>query len=478
LTEREVKRGIRELSPLDVYKLLPRTNCGECGEKSCMAFAAKVVNREVAIEKCRPLLEEKYEGEYAKLKELLSPPVREVAIGVGDNSVKIGGKLVMYRHEFTFSNPTPIAIDVTDEMSESEVLERVKTTESFRYNYIGRTLSLDMIAVRSTSNDPAKFRSTVEKVAEATRLPLILCSLNPDVMEASLRLVYERRPLIYAATEDNWKRMAELASMYNCPLAIFAPNNLSLLMSLTDTIMTYGVEDLVLDPGTFPNDGLSDTISNFTMIRRNACKGWDKLLGFPLLGAPMTVWLDKDAPKELLQWKEAYVASMLLSRYADLLVMHSIEGWVLLPNIVWRFNLYTDPSKPVSVEAGLKVFGTPNENSPVMLTTNYALTYFTVESDIKSSGVDCYLVVVDTGGISVESSVAGRILTAEKAAEALKSSGVGDKVKHKHLIIPGLAARLSGEIEEATGWHVIVGPRDSSGIPAFLKDNWPPKKDA
>jgi acetyl-CoA decarbonylase/synthase complex subunit gamma len=296
-------------------------------------------------------------------------------------------------------------------------------------------------------------------------------------MEASLRSVYDRRPLIYAATGGNWKKMAELASMYNCPLAIFAPNNLSLLMSLANTIMAYGVDDLVLDPGTFSNEGLSDTISNFTMIRRNACKGWDKLLGFPLLGAPITVWMDKDAPKELLQWREAYVASMLISRYADLLVMHSIEGWVLLPNIVWRFNLYTDPSKPVSVEAGLKIFGTPNENSPVMLTTNYALTYFTVESDIKSSRVDCYLVVVDTGGISVESSVAGRILTAEKAAEALKNSGVGDKVKYKHLIIPGLAARLSGEIEEAASWHVIVGPRDSSGIPAFLKDNWPPKKD-
>lgn len=479
MTEREIKKGIRELSPLDIYKLLPKITppCGECGEKNCMAFATKVINREVAIEECSPLLEEKYKGDYEKLKKLLAPAVKEVTIGTGDNSIKIGGKLVMYRHEFTYHNPTPIAIDVTDEMPENEVMERVKMVEGFKYNYIGRTLNLDMIAIRSTSNDPVKFKSTVEKVAETTRLPLILCSLNPDVMEVALGSVYERRPLIYAATKDNWRKMAELALAYNCPLTLFAPNDLSLLRSLANTLIKYGVKDLMLDPGTFCEDGLSETINNFTMIRRNACKGGDTLLGFPILGAPITVWLEKDVPKELLQWREAYIASMLISRYCDILIMHSTEGWVLLPNTIWRFNLYTDPSKPVSVEAGLKIFGKPDETSPVMFTTNYALTYFTVESDIKSSGVDCYLIVVDTGGISVESSVAGRILTAETAADALKKSGVEEKVKHRYLIIPGLAARLSGEIEETTGWHILVGPRDSSGIPAFLKDNWPPKEE-
>jgi len=296
-------------------------------------------------------------------------------------------------------------------------------------------------------------------------------------MKAGLESAYERRPLIYAATSENWKMMADLALMYNCPLAVFAPNDLNLLRSLANTLIQYGVEDLVLDPGTFPDEGISETINNFTLIRRSACKGGDELLGFPIIGVPMNVWLDKESPKELIQWKEAYLTSILMTRYADLLVMHSTEGWVLLPNVILRFNLYTDPRKPVSVEPGLKVFGTPNENSPVMFTTNYALTYFTVESDLKSGKVDCYLIVVDTGGISVESSVAGRILTAQVVADALKESGVEEKVKHKYLIIPGLAARLSGEIEELTNWRILVGPKDSSGIPAFLKDNWPPKEE-
>jgi acetyl-CoA decarbonylase/synthase complex subunit gamma len=361
-------------------------------------------------------------------------------------------------------------------MPENELMERVKKVESFTYNYIGRTLKLDMIAVRSTSNDPLKFKLAAEKVAGITKLPLILCTLNPDVMKAALESVYERKPLIYAATERNWREMADLALMYNCPLAVFSQGDLNLLSSLVKTLLEYGVEDLLLDPGTFPEDGLSETITNFTMIRRNACKGNDELMGFPLIGVPMTVWLKKDSPKEVLQWKEAYLAAMLISRYADLLIMHSLEGWVLLPNVILRFNIYTDPRKPVSVEPGLRTFGNPNENSPVMFTTNYALTYFTVESDIKSANIDCYLIVVDTGGISVESSVAGRILTAQTVADAIKKSGVEEKVKHKYLIIPGLAARLSGEIEELSGWRVLVGPRDSSGIPAFLKEKWPPKE--
>lgn len=471
----EKKRGIRELSPIDVYTLLPRTNCKECGEANCMAFAAKLVSREVSIEDCPPLLKKEYEEEYKKLQGLLASAVKEVAIGSGDYAVKIGGKLVMYRHEFTYHNPTPIAIDVTDEMAENELLRRVKNVEDFAYNYIGRDVTLDMIAIRSTSNDPAAFKLAVQKVTGATNLPLILCTLSPNVMESGLVVCQDRKPLIYAATRENWRDMAELALMYNCPLAIFAPNDIKLLKSLAKTLIEYGVKDLVLDPGTFSDNGIVDTINNFTMIRRNACKGGDELLGFPLIGIPLTAWIREEGAKEVLAWREACIASMLISRYADMLIMHSLDGWVQLPNLIWRFNIYTDPRKPVAVETGLKTLGEPDENSPVLLTTNYALTYYTVEADINSAGVDCYLLVVDTEGVSVEAGVAGRILTAETAADALKESGIAQKVKHKNLIVPGLAARLSGEMEDLMGWRILVGPKDSSGIAKFLKEGWPPK---
>jgi acetyl-CoA decarbonylase/synthase complex subunit gamma len=474
VTEREVsKTSIKELSPIDVYMLLPRTNCKKCGQENCMAFATKLVNREVSLELCTPLLEEKqYAKAYQKLWDLLKPPVKEVTIGTGDRAVKIGGKLVMYRHELTYFNPTVIALDVTDEMSDEELLSRLKKTEEFSYVYIGRELKLNMIAVRSTSNDPDKFKAAVKKVTANTKLPLILCSFNPEVMEAGLMAAPKARPLIYAATEKNWKDMAELSLMYDCPLTVFVPNNLKLLRSLVKTLIEYGVKDLVLDPGTFPPEGLADTIVNFTMIRRMACKRGDELFGFPIMGTPIVAWAEKAQTPKVNMWNEAYMASMLITRYADLLLMHSTEGWVLLPNVILRENIYTDPRKPVAVEPGLREFGKPDQTSPVMLTTNFALTYYTVASDIESNGLSCYLIVVDTEGHAVDTSVAGRKLTAENIAEAIKTTKVEEKVSHRKLIIPGKAARLSGEIQELSGWEVLVGPRDSSEIPKFLSEKW------
>ncbi len=471
----EKKAGLRELSPIDVYKLLPKTNCKECGVENCMAFATKIVNREINIDQCKPLLKKENEKAYQKLKDMLKPAVKEVVVGVGDNAVKLGGKLVMFRHEFTYMNPTAIAIDVTDEMPEAELIKRVKQTEGFSYEYIGYTLKLNMVAVRSTSNEPEKFKAAVKKVAENTGLPLILCSLNANVLEAGLMAVPNAKPLLYAATMDNWKDMAELALMYHSPLVVSAPNDLSMLTSLAKTLVAYGVEDLVLDPGTFTNDGLADTLNNFTMLRRAACKNGEELAGFPLLGIPMTAWVEKgELADEIVKWREAYLAGMLIVRYADALIIHGADGWSLLPNAVLRQNIYTDPRKPVAVEPGLKVFGTPDENSPVFFTTNFALTYYTVASDIESSKMNAYVVVVDTEGSAVDSGVAGRKLTADKVAEALKASGLEGKVKHKTIIIPGKASRISGEIEEASGWKVKVGPRDSSEIPKYIIDKWQP----
>jgi acetyl-CoA decarbonylase/synthase complex subunit gamma len=421
------------------------------------------------------LLKKENEKAYLQLKEMLKPPVKEVVVGVGDKAVKLGGKLVMYRHEFTYANPTAIAIDVSDEMPEDELLKRVKQTEQFSYEYIGYTLKLDMIAVRSTSNDPEKFKAAVKKISENTNLPLVLCSFNANVLEAGLMAAPNSRPLLYAATMENWKDVAELALMYHCPLTVSAPNDLSLLVSLAKTLLAYGVDDLVLDPGTFSGDGLQDTINNFTMLRRAACKFGEELAGFPLMGIPMVAWADKsETADDIVKWREAYLAGMLITRYADILLMHETDGWALLPNTVLRQNIYTDPRKPVAVEPGLKVFGTPDENSPVFFTTNFALTYYTVASDLESSKMNAYLIVVDTEGSAVDSGVAGRKLTADKVAEALKATDMESKVKHRKLIIPGKASRISGEIEELSGWKVQVGPRDSSEIPKYIIDKWQP----
>ncbi|WP_455369460.1 acetyl-CoA decarbonylase/synthase complex subunit gamma [[Eubacterium] cellulosolvens] len=471
MSEKENKKiGIKDISPLDIYNLLPRTNCKLCGEENCMAFSTKVVNRELELEKCTPLLEEKYKNNFQTLWDMLKPPVKTVKIGNDSSILNIGGEFVMYRHEFTYYNPTAIAIDVTDNMKKQDLIQRSKLIQDFTYNYIGRKLKLDLIAVRSVTNQPDNFAKATSNVTENTEMPVILCSHKPEVIKAGLEKAINRRPLIYAATKDNWSKMADLALDHNSPLVVSATNDLKLLRSLTKTLVEYGVEDLVLDPGTISGNALHKTVDNFTMLRRLSCKENDELLGFPLLGAPISIWTESGDPEETMKWKETCLASMLITRYADILIMHSLDGWALLPTLILRDNLYTDPRKPVAVESGLKSFGKPDENSPVMMTTNFALTYYTVASDIEK--IDSHLIVIDSEGNSVESSVAGRKLTADKVKEAIDNTGISEKVKHKKLIIPGRASRISGEIEEATGWDVLVGPLDSSGIAGFLKDKW------
>jgi acetyl-CoA decarbonylase/synthase complex subunit gamma len=465
----------KELSPIEVYQLLPGTNCKECGETNCMAFAAKLVNREATLHECPPLLDPKHKEAFDKLWVLLKPSIRAVEVGTGEKKVTLGGEYVLHRHEFTYFNPTAIAIDVSDEMPEEEFEVRIKTATDFSYDYIGMTLTLDMLAIRSTSNDPEKFAAAVTKAAGLTDLPLVLCVNNPAVMESGLSVVGDAKPLIYAANKDNWKEMADLALMYGCPLVVSAPFDLDSLKSLARTLWEYGVEELVLDPGTLIEDGISATLDNFTMLRWNAINLEDEDLGFPLLGTPITAWAEKEADPMINEWNEVVVSSSLVTRFADALIIHGVSGWSLLPLVILRQNIYTDPRKPVSVEAEVIPFGEPDENSPVLLTTNFALTYYTVASDIDSAKIDCYLVVVDSEGISVESAVAGRKMTADTVAEAMKEFKVGDLVKHRHLIIPGRAARLSGEIREASGWNVIVGPMDSSGIAGYIDEKWPPE---
>lgn len=469
------KKSIREISPIDVYKLLPRTNCQECRESNCMAFATRLVNGELTIHNCPPIFADEYAAARSDLEFLLAPPVRAVTFGTGAQTCTIGGKYVLQRHEFTYHNPTAVAIDVDDVMAEEDLQARVRKITEFTYHYIGRTLSLNAVAIRSVSGDPKVFAATVRIVAGATGLPLILCTTNPVVMEAGLAEAKDRRPLMYTATEKNWKSMADLALTYHAPLVVHGGGDPALLRSLVKTLKACGITDMVLDPGTLADDGLSETIHTFTAIRAAACRDLDELSGYPLLGVPLAVWTGEEISMDVLKWRETITASMLMSRYADVLIMHSLDGWVLLPQLIWRFSLYTDPRKPVSVEAGIRTFGNPGRNSPVLITTNYALTFFTVESDIKTAGLDCYLVVADTGGLSVESAVAGRYFSAESIVKALKETDAVNLVDHKTLIIPGLAARLSGETEEASGWRILVGPKDSSGLSQYLRDRWPPK---
>ncbi|NOZ82368.1 MAG: acetyl-CoA decarbonylase/synthase complex subunit gamma [Euryarchaeota archaeon] len=461
------------VSPLEVYRNLPGTNCGECGEGTCMAFASALIERSKSYEECKPLVsEEKYAEKLEKLIALVTPPVKEVVVGTGERACVLGGEEVMYRHELTFFNPTAVFIDVSDELSEEEIASRVKAVEEFSLERMGQVLRLQGVAIRAKSGDDARFGSAVMVAAEST-LPYMLCSPDPEMLEVGVEVAPERRPLLYAATEGNVKQVAELASRYSLPVVASAASPEKLL-ELVAELRSAGVEDIVLDPGTAPpGKGLGKCLENMVILRRLAVERGERLAGYPIMGTPMVAWLgEEDSVRAAV--RECIIASAQLLRYADLLVMHSLEMFSLLPLLTLRQNIYTDPRVPIQVDAKLYEIGKPDENSPVLLTTNFALTYYTVASDIEAGKVNCYLLVVDTEGLAVEPAMAGAKLTGSVVKEALQNSGVDRKVKHRKLIIPGMAARISGEIEDATGWKVIVGPVDSSRIPAFIQEKWSP----
>lgn len=459
--------------PLEIYPLLPGTNCKECGEANCMAFATKMAEHTVKLKACSPLFEDKkYAKKLEKLQVLVRPPVREVVIGVGENASSIGGKLVLYRHDLRWTDPTPFFLDIPDNLDSDALAKRVKAIEEWTYVYIGTNLRLDGIALRGVSQDPKTFATVAKKLTEITDWPIMLCSLNPEMLAAAAKAIADKRPLLYAATLDNWAEVGEIARKHNLPLVAYAPGSLDNLSSLVSTLRAMGLDELVLDPGTLSQKGLGTTVDDFTQLRRSVILDENELLGYPSIGTPISAWADHregEAP-ELTKWNEVLTGAALIVRYADLLVLHSVDMWTNLPLTFLRSNLYTDPVKPVAVEPGLKEFGDVTPDSPVLYTTNFALTYFTVESDMKQGGSTAYLMVVDTEGMSVQSATAGRKLTAETVAEALEEYGVAEKVNHKILISPGMAARISGETEEVSGWTVKVGPRDSSGIPKYLQE--------
>lgn len=449
---------MKTLSPMQIYMILPKKNCGECGYPTCLSFAFNVASGKADVFTC-PYLSERAKR---KLREALAPPIKLVEIGVGNSVVKVGGERVMHRHEDKFYSPTAIACALSDTLSEEKMKEKVNAIESIRFERLEEVLKPDLIALKATSDDPEHFKKSVEILMEIASLPLILCSFNPEIIESGLKACSSRRPLIYAANRDNLESMAKLAVEYKCPLVIYESRSLESLAELVKKAKDLGVENIILDVGF---RDLNETLKRLILIRRLAIEKKAREYGYPTISFPCLAI----ESEPLADFWEITVASSLLLRYASIIVLNGNKPWRLLPLLILRQGIFRDPKIHPRVKPGLYAIGKVDENSPCLVTSNYALTYFTVKSDIESSGVPSYLLVIDTEGLSVASALAGGRFTAKKIAEAIKEFKVEEKVKHKTIIIPGLAARISGKLEELSKWKVIVGPRDSSELKVFLR---------
>ncbi len=469
------------LSPLQITPLLPGTNCGECGETTCMAFAVKFLDHVYELNDCKPLVtKKKYAKKYAKLKEMTTPPIRAVKVGVGERQIVIGGEEVLYRHELTYYSPTAIVLSAPDD-DLNLIEERAKLVRDLEVYRIGTLLKIQGLAIRSRSNDPAIFSKAVKKAIATADIPLVLCSTNPEVLKAGVSVAKGKNPLLYAATKENFKEVGKLALQNDCGVVVYS-TDLDELVSLAASMGAAGLEKIALDMGVSPSDGyLADSLDRYMMLKKAAFKG-NKIVGWPIVTPLATTWVGKDpkmgeAERIATAFREAEVGATFIGRATNMVILHNADPWLLLGLMVLRQGIYSDPRVNPAVDAKLYEIGEPDENSPVFMTTNYTMTYFVVKDDLEALRRGAWLLIVDSEGICVESAVAGGQTKAEHIAEAIKETGLENKVKHRVIIIPGLAARLSGELEGLAKWKVIVGPRDSGGIGDLLKVKWDGKMD-
>lgn len=441
------------LSGIQIYKLLPQTNCKECGFPTCLAFAMKLAAKQVELAACPYVTE----ASKAQLAESAAPPIRLVTLKAGNYEVKAGNEVVLFRHDKTFYNKPGLFIRIYDDQPVDEIKAKVKAADTYAVNYVGMDLTLDGFGVASRAGNPQAFAAAVSAVRSVSARPLILMSRDPAIMAAGLQVLSNEIPLIYGAEASNLDAFVELAKQYKAPLGVLAPD-LNSMAELTEKLKAQGLEDFVLDPG---GRDLGSGLSLGTQIRRLAVKKNFRALGYPVIAFP------GDASEPGL---EAIAAAQALAKYAGFIILDTFTPSMAYPLLVLRQNIYTDPQKPIQVQPGIYEINAPKPTDPVLVTTNFSITYFSVANEVEGSGLPAWLLVTDAEGMSVLTAWAAGKFDAERIAKAVKAFNIADKVSRKRLVLPGHVAVLSGELEaELPDWEIRVGPREAVDLPGFMK---------
>ncbi len=443
------------ISGSQIVKMLPgRRPCKECGFPTCFAFAMKLASGGVTVDKCPYLSEETK----IKLIDLLAPPMKLITIGSGENKLEIGNEEVVYRHEKTFVHPPSIALLISDKESEAKVAEKIKKLKELQFPWVGLTLKADLLALYFESGDKDKFLALVKKVYRESSAPMILISEDMDALFSARDICADRNPLLYPVTKENVEAAIPKIKEKPTPVGIRG-GSVEELVPLTTKLKEAGIEDVVLDPGS---KNLLEAIRDQTFIRRAAIKQGFRPLGYPTIALPC--FMAKDGLKEIM------AASILINKFAGIIVLSDFDRYSLLPTLVQRLNIYTDPRFPMAVEEKYYEVLEPDEYSPVLVTSNWALTYFLVSSAVEATKVPAYVCVKDSEGLGVLTAWAAGKFSGDSVGAFIKKCGVADRVKHRKLIIPGKVARIKGELEDALNleWEITVGPKETTGLGKFL----------
>ncbi len=435
------------LSGIQIYKLLPQTNCKECGFPTCLAFAMKLAAKQVELSACPYVSEESKK----QLAESATPPVRLVTLTGQGMEVKAGNEVVMFRHEKTFYNKPGIFIRYN--ASDGDIAKKAAEADAYVVNYVGMDFTIDGFALQADGGDLA---AAVKAVRGASKRPLILIG-DATTLPAGLEACSGETPMIYVADASNWEAMADLATKYKAALAVKGVS-LDELADLTQKIQAKGVEDIVLDLG---DTNMAEWLARSTQVRRLALKSNFRPLGYPVISFPGSA----GDPA-----MESVYAAQAIAKYAGFVVLDTFTPELLYALLVLRENIYTDPQKPIQVQPGVYEINNPTTDSPALVTTNFSITYFSVANEVEGSGEPAWLLVTDAEGMSVLTAWAAGKFDAERIAKAVKEFDLASKVGKKRIVLPGHVAVLSGELEEElAGWEIRVGPREAVDIPAFLK---------
>jgi acetyl-CoA decarbonylase/synthase complex subunit gamma len=443
------------LSGIQILKLLPRTNCGDCGVPTCLAFGMQLAQGKTELAKCPHVSEESK----AALSAASAPPIRTVVLGAGANRPQIGGETVLFRHEKTFVNKTALGVLVDEGMSEAEVDRRLDDFNRARIVRVGLTLRPELVAVRGG----AGLAALAEKVAAKTDAVIVLCNTDVSVVEPIATKLKDKKPLLYAATPANVDAMGALAAKLALPL-VARGNGPDETAQLTAKLEAAGVKDIVLDmaPAT-----IKAAFEQQIGVRRAAIQKKVKEVGYPTLCLPFELTSDPHL--------ETLYAAVMIAKYASSVIMSDIPGHALFPLLLERLNIYTDPQRPMKTEEGLYPINDPKPGSPILVTCNFSLTYFIISGEIEASRQPCWLFVKDTDGLSVLTAWAAGKFSGDDIGIAIKKHAA-DKGLNKpvDVVIPGLTAVISGDLEEELGgdWNVKIGPREGSIIPSFLRQNY------
>ncbi len=440
------------LSGLQIFKLLPKTNCKDCGFPTCMAFAMQLASGKAELSQCPHVSAEAA----AELGEAAAPPIRKVTVGAGDMAVVVGEETVLYRHEKRFEHPPGVAVLIDDSFDDAAFQQALDTFKAQSFERVGQMLRAKLFAIES--GDAATLAARVKKASDETGAGIVIMSEDAAALKAAAEPVKAQKPLLYAATASNFDAVAGVAKELGVPFVIKAPT-LAELAELGEKCVAADYKEVVLDP--MPAN-LQDALRDQTYIRRAAIKKKFRALGFPTIAFPCRMTADP--------MLKMVFAGVFVAKYAGIVVIDTLDPAQVLPLLILSQNIYTDPQRPMQMDQGIYPLNEPTADSPLLITTNFSLTYFTVAGEIEASKVPTWLLVMDTEGQSVLTSWAAGKFVADAIAAFVKKSGIEEKVSHRKIIIPGYVAQISGELEEELGgWEVVVGVREAADVPRYLR---------